>query len=192
MEAIILGVLFIVSVLTVAIWRKLDMKFGSKRAYGYSIIAYFIASVPLFFVSTYGTALIIIAIMGFGFGGMLYFVYLLIADVIDDDELKTGIRREGSFFGVTNFFMRLAMVLSITTVAIVFSGTGWGTYNPLPGVDVIFGLRVLIVGFPGLALLISYILLHFYPFTKQKVAENKERMKMLHEEKLSKVEASDL
>jgi GPH family glycoside/pentoside/hexuronide:cation symporter len=191
MASIMIGMLFIVGFLTVVIWRKLDVKYGSKRAYGYSIIAYLVASVPLFFVTVYVEAVIIAALMGFGFGGMLYFVYLLIADVIDEDELKTGVRREGAFFGVTDFFMRLAMVVSITTVALVFSGTGWSQYTPLAGVDTILGLRCLVVVFPGVALLISYLLLHFYPFTKQRVAENKERIKILHEEKLGKVIAAN-
>ena len=72
--------------------------------------------------------------MGIGFGGMLYFIYYIVADVIDDDELKTGVRREGIFFGIANFFMRLSMILSILIVGSVFIQTGWDEYNPIPGV----------------------------------------------------------
>ena len=126
--------------------------------------------------------------MGLGFGGMLYFVYLIIADVIDEDELKTGVRREGTFFGVTNFFMRLAGVLSILTIGLVFSGLGWidSVLYTASG-DVIFGLRMLMFTFPTIAIIIMIISLYFYPFTKQRVDNMKEKLEELHETKLKKV-----
>ncbi len=57
--SLLLGVLFIVGILTVVVWMKLDVRLGSKKAYAISIIAYIIASIPLLFVSTYIQALII-------------------------------------------------------------------------------------------------------------------------------------
>jgi len=181
--AILLGLMFIVGIITVIIWKKLDVKFGSKNTYAVSIIVYFIAMLPLLFVDTYIGALITVIFMGFGFGGMLYFVYLIIADVIDEDELKTGVRREGIFFGITDFFMRLAMVLSIVTVGLVFSTTGWEEYIPTPGINVIIGLRSLVVIFPGIALGIMLVCLYFYPFPKKRVEEIKKQIIELHEKK---------
>ncbi|HME55105.1 MAG TPA: MFS transporter [Candidatus Lokiarchaeia archaeon] len=192
MASIMIGLMFIVGILTVVIWRKLDVTIGSRKAYGISIIAYFVASIPLLFISEYAEAVVAVAIMGFGFGGMLYFIYLLIADVIDEDELKTGVRREGAFFGVTDFFMRLSMVLTILTVSLVFVSTGWETYDPTPGPYTILGLRALIVVFPGIALGISGLCLYFYPFSKEKVASIKEQLKELHEKKLAKVKSEGL
>ena len=128
--------------------------------------------------------------MGIGFGGMLYFIWYIVADVIDDDELKTGVRREGSFFGIANFFMRLSMVLSITTIALVFTETGWEEYIPNPGVDVITGLRFLFVIVPAIALGLSLVCLYFYPFSKTKVLEMKEKLAELHKDKLEKVRSN--
>ena len=125
--------------------------------------------------------------MGFGFGGMLYFIYLIIADVIDDDELRTGVRREGTFFGITNFFMRLSMIFSIITVSLVFSTTGWETYEPYPGVDVIQGLKLLVFLFPAIALGITLICLYFYPYTREYVTIMKSQIEELHKTKLEKI-----
>jgi GPH family glycoside/pentoside/hexuronide:cation symporter len=118
---------------------------------------------------------------------MLYFTYLIIVDPIDDDELKTGVRREGTFFGITNFFMRLAMILSIVTVSLVFTSTGWETYTPTPGADVIFGIRALIVIFPAIALGISLICLYFFPYTKEKVEGLKAQLAELHKKKMERI-----
>lgn len=185
--SIVMGVMYIVGILTVYIWKKLDVKTGSKKGFLISIIAYFLASLPMMWANNYITGVIVATLMGFGFGGMLYFIYLIIADVIDEDEVKTGIRREGMFFGITNFFMRLSMVLSILTVGIVFTQTGWADYTANPGVDVIFGLRILFVVFPGIALGVILICLYFYPFSKSRVEELKQQIIELHKQKKEKI-----
>ncbi len=128
--------------------------------------------------------------MGVGFGGMLYFIWYIVADCIDDDELKTGVRREGSYFGIANFFMRLSMVLSITVISLVFTETDWEVYVPNPGVDVITGLRFLFVIVPAIALGLSLVCLYFYPFSKKKVLEMKVQLDELHKDKLEKVRSN--
>ncbi|MHA2184799.1 MAG: MFS transporter [Promethearchaeota archaeon] len=185
--ALLLGAMFIISILAVFIWKKLDLRLGSKKAYGISIVAYIIASIPLLFVSTYMVGLLVVIFMGLGFGGMLYFVYLIVADIIDEDELKTGVRREGTFFGITNFFMRLSMILSIVTVGLVFTGTDWGEYNPIPGINTIIGLKMLVFTFPAIALSLTLVCLYFYPFSKSRVDEIKAKLLELHNEKRDKV-----
>lgn len=190
LASIMLGIMFIVGIATVGIWRKLDVKIGSRKAYAIAIFAYAVAAIPNLFITEYIDGIVTALFMGFGYGGMLYFIYLIIADVIDDDELRTGVRREGSFFGITNFFMRLSMVLSIVTVSLVFSTTGWEEYVPVPGVDTVLGLRLLIVLFPAIALGITGVCLHYFPYTKEKVDAMKVDLQRLHDEKLGKVKAA--
>ncbi|MBD3193948.1 MAG: MFS transporter [Candidatus Lokiarchaeota archaeon] len=188
LTSIMLGVLFIVAILAVLVWRKLDIKIGSRKAYAISIVLYFFTTLPFLFIEDYIYAIITVVFMGIGFGGMLYFIYLLIADVVDEDELKTGVRREGSFFGITNFFMRLAMVASIVTIGSMFISTGWEEWVPDPNVDTLLALRLLIVVFPGIALGITLVCLYYYPFPKEKVTSIKEQLNELHRKKKEKVQ----
>ncbi|MFX1571105.1 MAG: MFS transporter [Promethearchaeota archaeon] len=185
--SLLLGSIFIVGIISVVLWRYLDVKLGSRKSYAIAMIAFAIAILPLLFASDYMTALLTVSTSGIGFGGMLYFVYLIIADVIDEDELKNGVRREGTFFGVTNFFMRLAMVFSVLSVNLVFVSTGWETWTPDPDFNILFGIRLLMVLFPIIAIVISLVCLYFYPFTKSKVDGIKSQLKELHEKKLEKV-----
>jgi GPH family glycoside/pentoside/hexuronide:cation symporter len=171
LTAIMLGLLFIVGIITVIVWRKLDVKFGSKKAYGISIISYIVTSIPLLFISAdaqgpemaFIFALIIVSLMGFGFGGMLYFVY---------------------------FFMRLAMVFSILTVGLVFTSSGWENYDIIVVADVLLGLKLLVFLFPAIALVINLICLYFYPFSKSRVEEIKVGINKLHKEKKEKVKTT--
>ena len=90
--------------------------------------------------------------------------------------------------GITNFFMRLAMVFSILTVGLVFTSTGWEEYTPTPGVDEILGLKLLVTLFPGLALGVTLLCLYFYPYPKERVQEIKKLMAELHEKKMKKAQ----
>lgn len=187
--SLLLGAIFIVGIFSVILWKFLDVKLGSRKSYAISMIIFTITILPLLFVSDFITALISISAAGIGFGGMLYFIYLIIADVIDEDELKTGVRREGTFFGVTNFFMRLAMVFSVLSVSLVFVSTGWETWDPNPDSDVLLGIRLLMVLFPIVAIALTLICLYFYPFTKSKVEGIKSKLTELHQKKLEKVKS---
>lgn len=187
--SILMGLLYIIGIFSMFLWKKLDVKLGGRLGYGISMISYVLATIPMLFISSYEIAIVVVILMGIGFGGMLYFIWYIVADVIDEDELKTGVRREGMFFGIANFFMRLSMVLSIVTISIVFTETGWEEYIPnIP--DVAVGLRFLFVVVPAIAIGISLIALYFYPFTKNKVLEMKEKLAELHENKMRKVKST--
>ncbi len=177
----------IVAIASMIIWSKVGIKQGSKKGYFIALCVLFISFIPLLFISDFNSAILVIVISGIGFGGLLYFTTLLIADIIDEDELKTGIRREGSFFGPTNFFMRITGIFSILTISLVFSSTGWEEYTPNPGVDVVFGLRLLMAVFPMIAAGILGICIIFYPLSKNRVSEIKNQMAELHQKKRDRV-----
>ncbi|MEE9377164.1 MAG: MFS transporter [Candidatus Lokiarchaeia archaeon] len=186
--AILLGLLFIVGIISVFLWKFLDVKLGSRLSFAIALVLFVIATIPILFITDYLVAVIVLSLSGIGFGGMLYFIYLIIADVIDEDELKTGVRREGTFFGITNFFMRLSAVVSILSVSLIFLSTGWEEWTENPEIDTILGIQLLMVLFPAIAVGLSLLCLYFYPFTKAKVNEIKEKLVVLHKEKKEKIE----
>jgi GPH family glycoside/pentoside/hexuronide:cation symporter len=188
--SILMGLLYIVSIISIFIWKIVDVKLGGRTGYMISIVCYIVGTIPWLWVDSYLMALIVIVFMGFGFGGMLYFIWLLISDVVDQDELKTGVRREGVFFGFSYFFMRLSMIASILTVGVVFTQTGWGVYDPNPGIDKIIGLKFIFVVVPWIVLGISLGCLYVYPLTKSKVEEIKQKLAELHKEKMERVKSA--
>jgi GPH family glycoside/pentoside/hexuronide:cation symporter len=186
-SGLLLGLNQIIAIVSMVIWSKIGIKLGSKKGYFIALCILFLSYIPLLFINDLNSAILVIAISGIGFGGLLYYTTLLIADIIDEDELTTGIRREGSFFGPTNFFMRITGILSILTISLVFSTTGWEEYTPNPGVNVILGLRLLMAVFPMIAVFILGISIILYPLSKEKVLSIKEQMVKLHDEKRVRV-----
>jgi GPH family glycoside/pentoside/hexuronide:cation symporter len=140
-----------------------------------------------FFVNDVSIALILFALNGIGLAGALQLRDLVIADIIDEDEVRTGVRREGSYFGVNALIMRLSTIFVFLSIASVFESTGWGVFDPLPGANTILGLRLLLAIFPAIAMIIGIIAFSRYSLIGDKLKEVKEKRDAIHRDKVSQV-----
>ena len=120
------------------------------------------------------------AFMGVVFGGPPYFIDRNISNLVDEDELRTGQRREASFFGVHAFVIRLATILNIISVNIVFSYNGWGDLVDAAGSADPLGIQMLMSAFPMAAMLLGIVFLLFYKLGKKEADELQVKMKELH------------
>jgi GPH family glycoside/pentoside/hexuronide:cation symporter len=126
-------------------------------------------------------------LIGIGLSGSLFIIDLVVADIVDEDELSTGMRREAGYYGVNAFVLRFSNVLVILAIGLVFSGTEWESeYVANPGINVVIGLKVLMFVLPAIALIIAALAIYKYPLHGQKLREMKERLNVLHEEKRSR------
>jgi GPH family glycoside/pentoside/hexuronide:cation symporter len=64
--------------------------------------------IPLGFAQNPINAAIAAAGLGLGLSGLILMEDVIVADVIDEDEVKTGQRREGMYFGMSKFIMKLS------------------------------------------------------------------------------------
>ncbi len=97
----------------------------------------------------------------------------MLPDVIDLDELETGQRREGVFYGVMTFTQKTCVGLGI---ALTLQALQWYGFdqNLLPGQQppsALNALRWMIGPLPTLILLVGMLLVYLYPITRQKHAE---------------------
>lgn len=100
-------------------------------------------------------------------------VNAMIADICDEEEYATGIRREGIYFAVYNWWWKVAV-----SIATVLSGylqrlTGFVEGSPTQSDATLFWLRAWEIGLPPLLCLGSVWLLTKYPLTEQRAYEIK-------------------
>ncbi len=165
-----LVVAFLSSIVGVLFWSWIDRKLGSKLGFIISMSWWAVVLIPLIFIKSYLWILVIMALNGIGLGGSPYFIDRHISNIADDDELNTGQRREGSYYGVHALFVRLSTILSMLSIMIVLSTNGWHVYNPTSTTpEIIFGLKSLMSLFPAGALIIAIVILIFYPLGKKQV-----------------------
>ncbi|UYP44973.1 hypothetical protein NEF87_001258 [Candidatus Lokiarchaeum ossiferum] len=170
---LLLVTVFLCSIPGVLFWSWLDKKIGSRQAFIVCMIFWAVSLIPLYFITEYVGAMIAMAFIGIGFGGGPYFIDRNISNVIDEDELRTHQRREASFFGVHAVFIRLATILIIICINIVFT-----SYNGWEEVDLVavtpkqqLGLRLLMSIFPACALIIGVVFASLFSLNTEKVKE---------------------
>jgi len=179
---LILLILFLVSIPGVFFWSWLDKKIGSKEAFLVNMITWAVCFIPLFFLTNYIAVLFVFIIMGIIFGGPPYFIDRNISNIVDEDELRTGQRREASFYGVHAFIIRLATILNILSVNFIFTFNGWGDLVEAAQGTQPFGIQMLMSAFPLGAMIIGIIFLSFYKIGKKQSDELQLKMKELHTE----------
>lgn len=181
--ATILAAAFLTEIPFLFIWGRLAVSFGAKRIYMIAITFFAMFLIPFFFLNNLVSAAISCAGLGAALGGIIVLSDVLIADVIDEDELKTGARREGSYFGVNAFVTRFAIALEAASIGFTFALSG---YNPSlivqPG-SFLSGLRFLVSILPILGMVLAFLLMIYYPLSGVNLESVKAREEELHRRK---------
>lgn len=165
--SLFLGLAFITAFAAMPFWTLLAQRWGAWRALR-TVCLYSAFALLLFFLPRdFYSGMLVVFLFGLGLAGLLMLTDLLIADVVDDDELNTGRRREGMFFGMNGFVIRFAFTLQgLITGALLEVG---GYVSPTPGIlnpqqpaSALWTMRLLIGGIPALAALIAFFSLRHY------------------------------
>ncbi|MGN0841331.1 MAG: MFS transporter [Candidatus Ornithospirochaeta sp.] len=119
--------------------------------------------------------------LGLGIFSMI--CWALITDVIDDAELKNGIREDGSVYALYSFARKLGQALSAGLTGALLSLIGYTTETAFstPVTEGIFNISTLV---PALGfILLAAVLWFWYPLHKKTVDENVRKLKALHNNK---------
>lgn len=151
---------------------KVSARIGKARTYALGI-AIACAALLAAFLAPYRAQILICFVAfvaGVGFSSQWVCPHSMMPDVIEYDELATGERREGIYYGMN------AMVSKITG-ALGSAICGWGLQltgyveNAAQTETALFGIRFLFALLPAVLLLICVPLLMKYPITRESHAE---------------------
>lgn len=158
-----------------------------------------IAGVGLTLIAVVPTSLIpvCVAMAGFGLSGPQTLTNILFAQVADEDELRSGVRREGAFFGVNALITKPAQSLAIALSPLILEGAHFVTRNQNGGkifmdqpVSAILGMKTIAGLIPGVALLVGALILFLYPLRGSYLLEVQRKVLEMHAQKREKFEAS--
>ena len=131
---------------------------------------------------------IAIAILGVGFAGVILLPQTLYADVIDEDETITGVRREGMYQGIRTFIAKGSVSLSYVTMGIVLSLTGFQAGAATQPDSALLGIRLLIGLIPAVVMFIGILIYINYPLKGERLKKVKEEVILMHEQKQKDLE----
>jgi GPH family glycoside/pentoside/hexuronide:cation symporter len=126
---------------------------------------------------------------GIGFAGGMYLIPLMNGDVIDMDEHRTGLRREGMYAGVNSLITKPAISLAnsafiwfLTLYGYNFAGKS-GTQSAEAQTGILMGWVLI----PGILLAVSFLSLFLYPLAGEKWDEIKQQLAQVHIEKEKRI-----
>ncbi|MFA5292189.1 MAG: MFS transporter [Phycisphaerae bacterium] len=135
--------------------------------------------------------LILIPTASLSLGMLVLFslVYSMLADICDEDELKTGKRREGSYQAVYGWWWKIGISAGLLVSGLLLRATGFNEKLAAQSDSTLFWLRVWEIGLPSVMCLFSVLLLIKYPLTEERAYEIK---KLLEERKLAAAEVASV
>lgn len=190
---VILMCVFIPLIIGVPITSLLRKKLG---VVGAQQLLLFIAGIGLLLITFVPDPLILIclAMAGFGLSGPQTLTNVLFGQVADEDELRSGVRREGAFFGVNAMLTKPAQSVALALIPFLLEKTSFVTREANGGqiflnqsASAVFGIKSLMGLIPGTALILGAVLLFWYPLRGKYLDNIKEKVLAMHAEKRARL-----
>ncbi len=157
--------------LVIPIVTRLSKKFGKKKAFiasqGVSVIGYimlwflFIPGKPYMFIFA-------LPFFSFGIGSLFVLMMSMTADVIDMDEINTGLRREGTFGAIYWWMVKFGFAIAGGLSGVIMSIVGFDSGAATQPEGAIDGLRAFFSGLPILGTLTAMYVMRNYDVTEER------------------------
>jgi GPH family glycoside/pentoside/hexuronide:cation symporter len=135
-----------------------------------------------------------LALAGFGLAGPQTLTNVLFAEVADEDELRSGVRREGAFFGVNALLTKPAQSVALALIPFILEATRFVTREANQGqiyldqpASAILGIKSLVGLIPGAALLLGAVILTWFPLRGEYLRTVQAQVLALHREKQARL-----
>ena len=124
-------------------------------------------------VSDLTTTLLAAVGIGVGFAGIFLMDNMLIADVIDEDEVRTGLRREAMYTGMNGMVITLSTAIVSVAFGAISSAYGYDSSLATQPESVSDGFRVFMALLPCLGCGSAFVALLAYPLHGSRLREMK-------------------
>lgn len=168
------------SFLFLLIWTKASQRIGKQQVYYLGASVWIVVGFLLYFAPSQQVLwlYILAPLASIGVSVCYLIPWSLLPDVIELDELQTGQRREGIFYGFFVFLQKLGISAGIAISNLVLDWAGYvkpdylgAPLVPTQPQAVLTSLRVFVSWVPAIILLISFVVVYYYPITREKHAQ---------------------
>lgn len=167
-NSLLLGSAFVMAIPALPAWTAAARRFGARRAWQAAQALFALAMLGVFAAGDFPRGLVAMCAVGLALSGLLIAPDLVIADVIDEDQIRTGRRREGMYFGLNGFVIRFAFTMQGLSTGLIlhatrFTGSTPENLYPAQPAAALLGIRALIALLPIAASVVVVAALERYP-----------------------------
>jgi GPH family glycoside/pentoside/hexuronide:cation symporter len=162
------------AILFIPVWVWVAQKLDKRRAFilgtcTWIIVLLGISALP---ADGIGLAYVLAALSGSGIASAYVLPWSMIPDIIENDQLQTGQRREGSYYAFASFFQKLATALALWGMGQALAATGYITPDasgslPVQPDSAIQAIRFFTGPVPAILLLLAVAFAWGYPITRE-------------------------
>ncbi len=170
-----LGTTFMV----IPIVTRISKKLGKKKAFLISQAISIVGYIMLWFLFVPGKPYLFIFALpffSFGIGSLFVLMMSMTADVIDLDELNTGLRREGIFGAIYWWMVKFGFAIAGGLSGVIMSSVGFDSGVTVQPEGAIEGLRLSFSGIPILGTLIAMLVMRNYSVTEETANEVRKKL----------------
>jgi sugar (glycoside-pentoside-hexuronide) transporter len=160
------------------LWKKIGERKDKKHVLAVGFAAAGTVYALSFFMFQPGDVVLLFAwaiLVGMCGAAGILFPFSMIADIADEDELETGHRSEGVFYGAFSFIQKCSLALGtiVSSLALSLAGFEAGV-EPSAGTLLVFRLVYVI---PAVSFLFASVLIYRgYPLTRERAAAVKQAL----------------
>ena len=185
--------LFVPAAMAIIGWQFLFRRWGTRRTMLVSFSLSAIFAVPILFTQDVTATLVVLASLGFMVGGMILGPDLMFAEMIDEDFVRTGLRREGVYRGVLGFIYRFPPAFAGLMIGELLTGAGYDadlSANQQPqAVETV--IRSFTAFSPLIAVLVGIFVMMLYPLYGERLATIQTQAAVLRREMHQRRKAKD-
>lgn len=164
----LLGLYFLSGFVFLPLWTRVARRVGKKRAWLSAMAVNVGAFVFALLLGPGDTApfALVCLVSGIGFGAGLVLPNSLVSDVVDYDEMHSGSRREGLYFGLWSIVTKLSAAVGAGLALPILD---WAGYVPQgqQGESVILALRLLYAGVPCAGYVVGLVVAARFPIDER-------------------------
>jgi len=160
------------------VWARVSERVGKKQTFMIGTLFWIAALAALYFVPQGQTTpyFILTFVAGMGTSVAYLIPWSMLPDVVEYDELETGKRRDGLYYGLFVFLQKLGISIALALNGFVLEAAGYinpeeaGALVTQPD-SVLGALRIIVSLVPIVILALSLPIAYFYPITRERYAE---------------------
>ena len=166
---------------TIPIWSMIALQFDKKASWILGSIVFVIGALMLYFdrSGSVTNAFITYITLNFGLSAYAVLFWSMLPDTIEYGEHVTGVRNESTIIGVVSSGQKISLAISAQILGLLLEKIGY-TGEGVQSAVTVEGLRLIISGVSGTAIVVSAVLIAFYPINSSKHREILEALDLRH------------
>lgn len=182
LATVILGIAFLVAMLSLYPWRNwVANRLDSRRTLMLANAVMILGIVPMGFSPNINFTYAAAIVLGIGLGGLVLIGDVIMTEVVDEDEVKTGHQRAGMYFGMSGFLITLSGLLVSSAFGVIMPAFGYDTLLDVQPASVDLGFRIFLTVPTTIGFLLAIFLLWLYPLHGPYLSEIRQTLEQKRE-----------